>query len=365
MYKRQADAGAGGGEADHRAAGGEHHLADGVAFGVVGVEQRLGGAVQDGGELPAQVGRVLEAGVHALAARGRVAVGGVAGEEDVAVAVGGHLALVGVEAGDPPGVVHAEVGAEGAAGGLLDLLEVDGVVVGLLVFAVPGEDAPVLVAEGGDEAERAVAARDGGAVLGRVGELDVGEHDRFQDGLAGVGHADGLADGAADAVGADDVSGLEVARAGVDGDLSVGLVDAGDLGVVDDAGARAERALLEDFLHVVLRGHEEVGEARLEVGEVEAHAVEQADAAEARAAVGEEFVGEAAGVEHLERAGVDAEGPREVGQFGAAPFEDDDLDSGLGEIAGQEQAGGAGADDDDCCLLVRHGCLPWDGGRTT
>ena len=56
---------------------------DGMAFGLVGIEERVRRRpVDDLGELPAQVDRVLYAEVEALSAEGRMHVRGVAGDED-------------------------------------------------------------------------------------------------------------------------------------------------------------------------------------------------------------------------------------------------------------------------------------------
>ena len=67
----------------------EDGLGDRAALGRVGVEQAVRHrAAPDGGQLPAEVRRIGEAEVEALAAEGRVDVGGVAGEQDPAPAVG-------------------------------------------------------------------------------------------------------------------------------------------------------------------------------------------------------------------------------------------------------------------------------------
>ena len=63
--------------------------------------------------------------------------------------------------------------------------------------------------------------------------------------------------------------------------------------------------------------------------------------------LGLQLVGEAAGVELLQGAGVQDEGPGEVADLLRALLDEGDGDAGGGEVAGQQQAGGAGADDDD------------------
>ena len=76
------------GEPEEGAAGAQHLLAHRVALGLIAVQKAVGGAAAEhGGQLPAEVGGVLEAGVHALAAGRGVHMGGVAGEEDAADAV--------------------------------------------------------------------------------------------------------------------------------------------------------------------------------------------------------------------------------------------------------------------------------------
>ncbi|CAM5635053.1 hypothetical protein SALBM311S_12901 [Streptomyces alboniger] len=63
---------------DQAAAAAQHGPTDGVPFGLVGVEEFLTRvAVEDLGELPAEVGRVLQTGVHALTAGRTVDVRGV------------------------------------------------------------------------------------------------------------------------------------------------------------------------------------------------------------------------------------------------------------------------------------------------
>jgi len=105
------------------------------------------------GELPAQVGRVLDAGIHALTARRGVDVGGVASKQDAAQAVPGHLALIAVEPRHPPRIVHAVVGAERRADNVADFAEADRRVLGHLVVLAPGDDPVQAVAEGHDQGE--------------------------------------------------------------------------------------------------------------------------------------------------------------------------------------------------------------------
>lgn len=63
-------------------------LADGMALGLVGGQQPVGGsALHSQRELPGQVDTVLDTGVHALGTGRRVDVGGVTSDEDAPLAV--------------------------------------------------------------------------------------------------------------------------------------------------------------------------------------------------------------------------------------------------------------------------------------
>ena len=81
-----------------------------MALGVVGVEQVVGRVTAyRRSELPAQVHRVLYADAQALAARGQVDVGGVAGEQDPVPAVRADQVRRVGEGADPQGVVPVDV----------------------------------------------------------------------------------------------------------------------------------------------------------------------------------------------------------------------------------------------------------------
>jgi hypothetical protein len=82
-----------------------------VTLGVIGVEEALRRRpVDDLGQLPSQVHRILHTGVETLSAHRGMRVGGVAGQQDPSVAVGrglpGHVG----EPGDPDGTVNPEIG---------------------------------------------------------------------------------------------------------------------------------------------------------------------------------------------------------------------------------------------------------------
>ena len=86
-------------ETRDRAAAAHDHAADRMTFAVVTVQQPVGSPALHGcGELTAQVGRVLHAGIHPLRAGRGVHMGGVADEEDSPHLVMRNLTFVAVEA---------------------------------------------------------------------------------------------------------------------------------------------------------------------------------------------------------------------------------------------------------------------------
>ena len=91
----------------------KHAGGDRVALVVVGVQEALGaGPLDDLGQLPTEVHRVLDAQAESLPARRVMDVSGVAGQQYPAGAIGGGLAGHVGEPGDPRGVVDPEVCAE-------------------------------------------------------------------------------------------------------------------------------------------------------------------------------------------------------------------------------------------------------------
>src|SRR5690606_39806132 len=80
-------------------------------------------AARDERELPAEVPRVLDAGVHALRTDGAVDVRGVAGKEEAAGAVVRDLPVVQAEAAEPSGVAQAHAAAGRGVGRGLELCE--------------------------------------------------------------------------------------------------------------------------------------------------------------------------------------------------------------------------------------------------
>ena len=102
---------AGAGERDLRHRVAQHPGRDRVAFVVIGVQQAVRRHVLDHlGQLPAQVHRILHAGVEPLPTHGGVHVGGVAGQQDTSLAVGRGLTGHVGEPGDPDRAVDPVVG---------------------------------------------------------------------------------------------------------------------------------------------------------------------------------------------------------------------------------------------------------------
>ncbi len=269
---------------------------------------------------------------------------GIPGQEDPAHPVLRRLPLVAVEAGQPAGVVHAEVGAQGAAGGLADLVERKRHVVGDGVAAVPGEDPVVAVAERGDEGERVAHPVDREHVGGRRSDQHVGQHDRLDRGAAGERLADRLAYGAAVAVGADHVVGPVAAGGGRDGDAGGVLGEAGHLGVLDDLDTRLERPVEEQAFHVELRSDQQVREPAGQPAHVHRNAAEQLQTVERRAG-GDQLVGQPSGVQFFQRAGVHGERPGQIRDRAVSALEHRDRHPGLGQIPGEQQPGRSGSDD--------------------
>ena len=186
----------------------QHLRTDPMAFAGVGVEQPgRRPSLHGRGQLPAEVRRVLNAGVHALAAERRVHVCGVAGQEDPTDPVVLRLTALTEETGAPPLLAHAEVGAGDPAEAVLHLVhrqrhgQRD-----LLAEAVPGDGPEPSVAERHHD-HRARTARPGEhGLLRRLGEPDVGQHDVGLVLAAGELHPDQVADRAVCAVRTDQVA---------------------------------------------------------------------------------------------------------------------------------------------------------------
>ncbi len=191
---------------------------------------------------------------------------GVPREEDPPDPVVRCLALVAVEAGEPAGVVHAVVAPQGTAGDVPDLVEGERGVVGDLVPAVPAHDPVPAVAEGGDHREGVAASVDGEDSLGLLGQPDIGEDQRPDDGGTGEVQADRLPHGAPVAVGAHDVGrpagdDRPVRAAYVEVDPLLVLPQPHDLALVRELDPGLPGPPLQEPLDLVLRGDEQEREA--------------------------------------------------------------------------------------------------------
>jgi hypothetical protein len=182
---------------------------------------------------------------------------------------------------------------------------------------------------------------------------DVGGHDRRDGRPAGELHPQGLPDDAAGPV----CPGQE--RAAV-GDGRAGRVLRRDLDsgpVLDQAGeqlaagqpdADRQRPLGQQPLDLMLTGDQREREPGRQSGKVHRHRAEHADPVH-QAPGGDQRVGEAAGIEQLQRPGMDDERPRQVRRPRVA-LQHQHIQARRGEIAGQQQAGRARPCDEDIRL---------------
>src|SRR5205807_8571917 len=98
-------------ECDLRDRVAQHAGGDRVALGMIGVQEAVWrGPLDDRGQLPSQVHRILHTGVEALSTYRVVDMCGVACEQDAPGAVGGGLSRHVGEAGDRGGTVDPVVG---------------------------------------------------------------------------------------------------------------------------------------------------------------------------------------------------------------------------------------------------------------
>ncbi|EXU63095.1 hypothetical protein Z951_37860 [Streptomyces sp. PRh5] len=321
---------------------------------MVGVQDGRVGATEGEVEFPGEVGRVLDAGVHALAAHRGVHMGGVPGEEDPVVPVGAHLAFIAVEPGVPADLTDSDVAPHGLGQypGHLRLLH--GGLVGQLVAAVPGHrpvPAGARLPVRHEEAEDLGGVAQGEPVSGRaVGEADIGQHHGGQDRLAGEVGAEEVADGAVRPVRPHDVPGSPCGRgpaavgARGDGDRVGVLCEAGDLGAAQHLGALVAGVAFERLVHIGLRGDHPVAMAGGQMCQIELGAREQVDGF-GGVRLGQEAVGQTTAVEDLQGAGHGDEGT--AGRMDRRPaFQHGDRASGPGQIPGQGHSRRPAADDE-------------------
>ena len=167
--------------------------------------RRIGPAAQHLGQLPAEVHRVADAGVHPLAAGRAVDVPGIAGEEGTALAEGGGDPVVDVVGGEPVHLLDAH--AEQRLGIGAELLEAEAGT----VAERRGDDAdqPVHAAaahrQHQREALRGEVDREVG--LEGAGEPDIGDVEELAIGAAGEAEAERLPHPAMRAVAAAEIGG--------------------------------------------------------------------------------------------------------------------------------------------------------------
>jgi hypothetical protein len=223
----------------------------------------------------------------------------------------------------------------GLADGRPDLVEGYRRVVRLLVVAAPGDHAVPAVAERRHETERVAGGVDGQHVGRRLGQPDIGEHHRADRGPARKRQPQQGPHGAAHSVGTHDERRPVRVRLPVAADVDVHPVGVlayrQHLGTLDDARTVGYRAFREYPLGLVLRGDQQVRKAAGQSRQVDGQLAEQPQLRYPLPG-GDQLVGQAARVEHLQGAGVDRKGPGEVGLPGA-PFKHGDGGPGLRQVA--------------------------------
>ncbi len=260
--------------------------------------------MEDLGELPGQVDGVLYARVEALAALRRMYVGGVAGQQNTAAAVGYRLARHVRKPGDPARPAKPEVRAVHGDEGVAKLVQrgLAGVVeVGF------GQDDPNRLAglpsTDGVGAD-AVAAK---AELRLFVHLDLGDEPTGRRVQPGEVDAGGLAGSAASSVTADQIL---RSQGGVIGELDVDpgvvLSEADHLAAAKYGNAELVDPLRQDSLDVILPQPEHVVVAGGKVGDAQGNQRKQHR--RMRLPRRHEAVGDATLVEHLEAAGVQPPG---------------------------------------------------------
>jgi hypothetical protein len=356
---------------------GRYLLTDRAPFPLVGVQDlRVGEPVDDRGQLPPEVERVLHAPVHALPAGGRVDMGGVPAQQHPALTVTGGDVVEDLPLGGPLRLadLHADAHLVG------DLLERLTRVAGRGHRArVAQVHPPVPTGEPGDQHEkvRGDEVVDPGAVVGESLDLHV-HHGHHADALPGEADPGLLPHPALGPVAADDpvvaavfhVAGVRacacVPEPHVDPVLAFGhghelravLRYQRVLGVQVLAQDLLEVVLVELVVEGVPGGQgTEVGPRQL----VRGHALEVVDVARAGQAHLLEPVRHADVLEHLHGPGVQGEGPGGVGGPRALLGEPD-AHAPAQQLVREDQAGGAGADDENVAwLTVAHGELPCPG----
>ena len=176
-----------------------------------------------------------------------------------------------------------------------------------------------------------------GADHGLVAHLDLADDPAGRGVEARELDAGDLAHHAAPAVAADEVAGSQRRAVGqLDVDAVVVLIEPDDLPAAEHRDAELVDPRREDALGVALPEREHVVVAGREVADVE----RDVGVADSRMglALGEEPLGHAPLVEHLDRADVQTAGARAVEVLGRSPFDDDDVGAGQRQLGRQHQA---------------------------
>ena len=314
-----------------------------MPFRVVGVEEALGrGPVDHLRELPSEVHGVLHAGAHALTALGRMHVGGVAGEQHPAAAVGDGLPRHVGEPGDPAGAAQPEVRPVHVAEPFAELVQAG--VAGMVGVLFHDQDPNGLAIRGRTDAVLTAVAAAAHAQLRLLVHLDLGDHPAGRWIQPDEVDAGGLADEAAPSVAADEVCRPEPP---IVGQLHVdtGFIrrEAHDLALTEGRHPELGHPVREDRLEEALPEPQRVVVARGEVGDVEDGAAEPVR--RVGLALREEAFGDAPLIEHLDRAGEETPGSRAVEILVGASLDDHDIDAGQRQLPRQHQPGRAASCD--------------------
>ena len=322
-----------------------------MALVLVTVQQPRRCRTIDGGDqLPAQIHRVADAGVHALAAEWGVHVRRVARDEHPTGPVVPGLPAFGQEPRTPPHVGHAVVLTGDAQERVTDLVQRHGFGQRrLLAQPVPGDGAEPAVAERDREHDAALVRHTGQDVLRRTRQRHVGQQDVRLVLPADEVDADQIPDRAVGAVAPHHV--LRSDRGAVSafhGGAVVVLGEPDHLGAADDGHAEIVRTRLEHLFGAALRDDQQHCEPAGQVPQVERLPAGRRDLVH-RHAPRKQVVGQSTCVEQFQGAGVHRESPGDVGCRHAL-LEHTHRHTALCEFTCQHQTRRAGTDhhDVDC-----------------
>ncbi len=323
----------------------QHHRSDRVTLGVVGVEQALGGCPVDHlGQLPPEVHRILHADLKALTAVRGMHVCGVAGQQDPSLAVGcglpGHIG----EPGDPRGIVDPVIGPVDGDERLAEVLQCgfargfdaplghhDPYRPAIRVDHLAVADLVVRPAEG-MRAEGVVAD----AQFRLLGHLDLGDQAAGRRVPAGELDAGCLADKTAPSVAPHEVLRPQRPAVGeLDVDAGFALPEARHLTSAVDRHLELSDPAGQDALDVLLPEPEPVGMPGWKVADVQGNPRERPDLG--HLPFREEPIGDAALVEDLDGARVQAARARAGEVLARAPLDDRDVHPRQGQLTREHQ----------------------------